>query len=146
MTYDDAEWHQETVDELGLPEDNAATHIGIFYAWMRAHDLASGTTLWHGVPEPVPDPHLDLLDDRKLTPGAYLVQHMVGQFDSGAFTDEGNAFTDASYSAYLDAYSTVPEVAGYDSTYAAPDTWQLYDAVAPTIDALYARWKSGVAR
>ena len=113
---------------------------------MRAHDLASGTTLWHGVPEPVPDPHLDLLDDRKLTPGAYLVQHMVGQFDSGAFTDEGNAFTDASYSAYLDAYSTVPEVAGYDSTYAAPDTWQLYDAVAPTIDALYARWKSGVAR
>lgn len=45
MTYDDAEWHQETVDELGLPEDNAATHIGIFYAWMRAHGLASGTTL-----------------------------------------------------------------------------------------------------
>ncbi len=143
MTYDDAEWHADTLAELGVPLELANTHIGMFYAWARARDLASGTHLEHGVDGPVPDAHLALLDDRVLTPGAYLDRHLCGQLDPSFFTPEGARFAEAAYGTYLDLYDRIPLVGATGVMYEAPDTWLLYNAVEPVLDELYARWRTG---
>ncbi|KXO99889.1 hypothetical protein HWD35_13225 [Tsukamurella tyrosinosolvens] len=141
MTYDDAGWHSDTIAELGLPEEAAATHIGMFYAWARARGLASGTHLEHGVDGEVPDESLPLLDERTLTPGAYLDEYLDGQLDPSFFTAEGCAFVEAEYDAYLEAYERIPAVTSGENMYAAPDTWLLYNAVEPVLDELYAAWR-----
>lgn len=33
MKYDDATWHYDYTSELGVPNDYAATHIGLFLKW-----------------------------------------------------------------------------------------------------------------
>ncbi|CAM3855713.1 DUF7832 domain-containing protein [Tsukamurella ocularis] len=142
MTYDDAGWHSDTIAELDLPEEAASTHIGMFYAWARARGLASGTHLEHGVDGAVPDGSLHLLDDRSMTPGAYADTHLAGQLDVSAFTAEGQAFTEAAYRAYLEAYDRIPPVTSAENMYAAADTWLLYNAVEPVLDELYAAWRS----
>ncbi|MCS3782289.1 DUF7832 domain-containing protein [Tsukamurella ocularis] len=141
MTYDDAGWHSDTTAELGLPEEAANTHIGMFYAWARARGLTSGTHLEHGVDGPVPDPELHLLDDRALTPGAYLERHLAGQLDPGSFTAEGRRFVEAKYSDYLGAYDRIPVVVDAENMYAVEDSWRLYNAIEPVLDELYALWR-----
>lgn len=143
MTYDDAEWHSDTLAELALPDAAASTHIGMYYAWARARGLASGTHLEYGVEDEVPDGTLHLLDERSMTPGAYADVHLAGQLDVSAFTPEGQAFTGAAYGAYLDAYDRLPAVISAENMYAAPDTWLFYNAVEPVLDELYARWRAG---
>lgn len=142
MTYDDAGWHSDTISELDLPEEAASTHIGMFYAWARARGLASGTHLEHGVEGEVPDESLHLLDDRTVTPGAYADIHLAAQLDVSAFTPEGQAFTEAAYGAYLNAYDRIPLVVVAENMYAAEDTWLTYNAVEPVLDELYAAWRA----
>ncbi|KXP04469.1 hypothetical protein HWD35_13215 [Tsukamurella tyrosinosolvens] len=139
MPYDDAGWHYDSVGELGLPYENAATHIGIFLAWMRAHGMSPGYTT--DFDEVRFFPGLEDLDERRTTPGRYLLAHRCGEINVGDFTPDGNAFAAEAYSSYLRSYRNVPAVATYESTYAAPDTWELYDAVAPMLDEMYAAWK-----
>ena len=106
-----------------------------------ARGLASGTHLEHGVDGEVPDESLPLLDERTLTPGAYLDEYLDGQLDPSFFTAEGCAFVEAEYDAYLEAYERIPAVTSGENMYAAPDTWLLYNAVEPVLDELYAAWR-----
>lgn len=142
MTYDDAEWHSDTIAESDLPEEAGSTHIGMYYAWARARELVTDTHLVHGVDGEVPDGTLHLLDERAMTPGAYAETHLAGQLDVSAFTPEGQAFTESAYEAYLGAYGRIPAVASAANMYAAPDTWLLYNAVEPVLDELYALWRA----
>jgi hypothetical protein len=126
MTYDDASWHVDTVLEHELDERCAATHIGIFFAWLAQHGMV--------------DPgfcDLAPLTGRAVTPGAFLLQHCAGEIDPFMLTARGSAFADAAYRAYVRTYERIPAVARYDPSYAAPDGWELYDGVAPTIDEAY---------
>ena len=126
MTFDDAGWHYDTVGEHQLDSSCAATHIGMFFAWLAHHDLV--------------DPNgIDItpLLDRSVTPGAFLLRHCAGEIDDFMLTDQGVAFCEAAYSPYLRVYDTIPEIARYPVSYAAPDTWSTYDAVAPTIQQAY---------
>jgi hypothetical protein len=41
MTYDDAGWHYDTCREHDLDEACAATHIGMFFAWLAHHHLVN---------------------------------------------------------------------------------------------------------
>ena len=38
MTYDDAEWHLDTVGELGLDDSAADVHIGVYLAWAATRE------------------------------------------------------------------------------------------------------------
>jgi hypothetical protein len=98
VTYDDASWHVDSVLEHGLDPSCAATHIGMFFAWLANRGLV--------------DPFM--------------------------LTSAGALFKAAAYDAYLRNYKYIPAVArGGDPSYVAPDTWELYDAVAPAIDRAY---------
>lgn len=126
VTYDDAGWHYDTVGEHGLPLDNAATHIGMFFAW-----LAHNRMVDPGYEDVAP------LLNRSVTPGRFVLQHCCGEINESMLTPPGAAFTEAAYSAYLKAYDYIPTIAAYDVSYAAPDSWDVYDAVAPELDEAY---------
>lgn len=126
MTIDDAGWHYDTCSEHDLDYSCAATHIGMFFAWLAHHDLTA------------PDKFdITALQDRSVTPGAFLGAHCGAEISGSMLTPEGLAFSKATYRAYLGAYRRIPEIAAYPVTYAAPDTWETYDAVAPVISEAY---------
>lgn len=127
MPIDDAGWHYDTCSEHGLHRDHAATHIGMFFAWLAHHGLANQDNV-----------DIAALLDRSLTPGSFLLQRYCGEIHGFMLTTRGWAFSKASYRAYLEMYRHIPIIAQYPVTYAAPDTWDTYDAVAPTIQQAYA--------
>lgn len=131
MTYDDAEWHYDSVRELDLDVTAASTHIGMFMAWLALHDLTQS------------DCNPAELHTRAITPGDYLRRYCVNQIDPSMLTDAGNSFTTAGYEIYLKWYRNVPAVARHGERYGEPDTWETYDEVAGMIDELYAEWRSG---
>ena len=131
MTYDDAGWHYDTTAEHDLDYACAATHIGMFFAWLVHHGMAD-----HGYVD------LSPLLERTSTPGAFLLQRCAGEMNRSMVTDQGAAFVDAAYKGYLRVYQYIPEIARCAVSYAAPDTWETYDAVSPVIDEAYAVYTS----
>ena len=125
MTYDDASWHYDTCSEHDLDYACAATHIGMFFAWLAHHDLANRDAV-----------DIASLLDRSVTPGAFVLR-IGGEIDRFMVTKHGDAFCKAAYRAYLGMYEYIPEIAQYPVSYAAPDTWATYDAVAPVIQEAY---------
>jgi hypothetical protein len=93
VTYDDASWHVDTVLEHGLDRSCAATHVGMFFAWLARRGFVD------------PDfTDVASLIDRAVTPGRFLLSRCAGEKDQCMF---------------------------------APDSWQLYDALAPSVDEAY---------
>jgi len=133
VTYDDAEWHYDSVGELDLDVSAASTHIGMFMAWLALHDLTRS------------DCNPTELHNRTITPGEYLRRYCVNQIDPSMLTDTGNAFAEAGYRTYLSQYRNVPAVARHGERYGEPDTWETYDEVAQMVDELYAEWRSAVS-
>ncbi len=130
MTYDDAEWHYDSVRELDLDVSAASTHIGMFMAWLALHDMTQS------------DRNPAELRSRTITPGDYLRQYCVNQIDPFMLTETGNAFAEAGYGIYLTSYRNVPAIARHGQRYGEPDTWETYDEVAQMIDEMYAEWRS----
>lgn len=131
MTYDDAGWHYDTVSEHGLDHSCAATHIGMFFAWLAHHGYVERDKI-----------DITSLLDRSETPGEFLRNHCAGEIDAFMLTAQGAAFAENAYGTYLRTYDNIPEIARYPVSYAAPDTWSTYDAVAPVIDEAYREFSS----
>jgi hypothetical protein len=126
MTYDDASWHYDSALEHGLDHQCGATHIGMFFAWLANHGMV--------------DPNftdVTALVNRTVNPGRFLLDHCAGEIDPFMLTTAGAAFADAAYGPYVKSYQCIPAVARYSPSYAAPDGWELYDAVADAIDDAY---------
>jgi hypothetical protein len=126
MTYDDASWHYDTALEHGLDSECGATHIGMFFAWLANHGMV--------------DPNftdVTALVNRTVTPGRFLLAHCAGEIDPFMLTAAGAAFAEAAYNPYAKFYQDISAVAAYSPSYAAPDGWALYDAVAAAIDEAY---------
>lgn len=132
MTYDDAAWHVDSAIENGFESHHGATHIGIFFAWLAHHDLVNPAAK-----------NVDRLVRREITPGQFVLQMCGGEINKIWLTERGAAFTAAVYRRYLASYRSIPAVAEHRVIYAAPDTWALYDAVAPVVDATYQEYLSG---
>jgi hypothetical protein len=132
MTYDDAGWHRDSVAELDLPESAAGTHIGMFMVWLVLHGLVTE------------EQRVSVrgLFDRSITPGEYLFEACCGEINSAMLNETGDAFTKAAYDTYGEAYESLPSDAAYHSSYAVPDSWETYDLISPSIDRLFAQWRS----
>jgi hypothetical protein len=146
VKYDDASWHYGGDFPDDLPDEAGGTHIATFLAWAALNGMA-GTI--H-----TDEFAIDLaqLEDRAITPGAWLFQVTDGKFSNEDLNDEGNAFTLADFgspdrecvSAYLTDYDRCfPSV---PSLYHVEDSWLSYDRLAPIIDRRFREWRGGEAR
>jgi hypothetical protein len=71
----------------------------------------------------------------------YLAEHASGCFvarAAGVQSEMELAFAGV----HGEAYESLPSDAAYHSSYAVPDSWETYDLISPSIDRLFAQWRS----
>jgi len=139
IKYDDASWHYGGEFPSDLPAEAAATHIGMFMAWVLLSGMASD---WYRTEFAA---ELSLLRERKLTPGAYLVQTIGGKLTSEDFDEAGNRFAKAYYAPmklYVRDYSGIA-APGLPTDYHASDSWETFDRLKPRFDQRFREWQAG---
>lgn len=120
---DDASWH------------DAATHIGLFVAWI----LLAG--LWKG--EASQTAVVAKVRRRSMTGGQFLLQQCDGKLTSDDLTAEGAGFAESYYpKQYMKDYHRLL-VGKQPTDYAVDDTWENYDRLAEAIDK---RWRKHQAK
>jgi hypothetical protein len=134
VKYDDASWHYGGDFPKELPEQNGATHIGMFLAWIIEYDLVSD--------ELRDDAGADIarVKRRKMTGAQFLMAVCDEKLSSLDLSTEGNRFAKAYFmKKYMEDYADLFE-AKLASLYELPDTWENYDRLRPVIERRYAAW------
>lgn len=145
--YDDASWHYEGDYPQDLPQENAATHIGMFLKWCILHGLLSEEQM-EDCAESV-----ERLRRGEMTGARFLLQECdeklldedlspLGCQFADAYYEEEGAFAKAQAS-YLQDYDAVFEArAQYPTLYHVEDTEENYAALAAKLDERFAQWKN----
>ena len=134
--FDKARWHDGSVHDEGLPEEQSFVHTGLFVAWCALNGL------WD--PEHSDEEVLRAMRERTASPIA-LYEWNNGCFFPFMLTKEGREFAhtyfDFVMGEYLKDYATTLAL-GLPSTYRVPNTWESYDRVAPVIETRYRAFKA----
>lgn len=127
-TYDRADWHNDAAVQAGQPPENAFTHIGLYLGWLIRNDLHDESIF--------PAGHVAAVKRGAMT-GSDLADDVDGKLLPDLVTVDGQAFSDANYQRYVEAYNSLfPGVADYG----VPDDDASYAAVARLLDGLYFGW------
>jgi hypothetical protein len=137
MKYDHPDYHWDNDFPEDVSEDNAMTHMGIFFACALSRSLISD---FHREEEDSAEP-LKRVANRKLSPRDYVIQFCDSQFTNEDFTESGNAFADHYYIKYFfDDYCKIFEGA-FETIYHVDDTWENADTMFPVLDKRFEEWK-----
>jgi len=151
--YDDASWHYGGDYPKELPNENAATHIGMFLAWCINNDLISDELKEDAEEE------IDDVKSRKMTGSEFLIKVCDEKFIDDDLNEIGNEFANDYYnddkskfakkfSNYVNDYCNVfdekAEKDGfeYETLYHIEDTWENYDLIAEELDKRFAEWRN----
>ena len=103
--YDNIRFHLDEEYPEGLPSENAATHIGMYWIWAAQAGLAN--PVWQTAPESAED-FANMLKGR--TSGRrFLLKHMDGALTPDDFTEQGQKFTSYYYDNEEDGYGAFLE-------------------------------------
>jgi hypothetical protein len=133
---DDVSWHLGN-DQFppDAPEENAATHIGMFVAW------AIGKDLWGTLPGVDWSEAVRMVKDRKTTGRTFLLEQCDGKLLSEMMTPEGASFAKDYYPrTYLKDFQRIL-AKGLASDYLVKDDWNTFDCIAAEINARYEKAK-----
>lgn len=131
---DDMNWHLGGGEfPPGLPEENAATHIGFFVAW------AINQGLWDASPDTDETVAIQRVRDRTITGRTFLLEICDGKLFAWMLNKEGSAFARRYYeSAYSKDYQSTL-ILDLESDYLVADNWENYDRIANVIHQRYAK-------
>ncbi len=137
--YEEVAMHLRQPLPQGRKPVDTATHIGMYITWCWLSGLGHiGEMIMH-------DRAFDTVRRRATTPGVFFFTALQGRFTDRLLNVDGNVFTAAYYHgesrAYLDDYIG-SWGRDYPSLLHAPDSWALYDALAPKIDHRLAAWRN----
>lgn len=130
VKYDDVGWHWDSAVEAGYPEENAATHIGLYLGWLIRRDMYE--------PEFFPGEWVAAIKRGEMT-GSEALDSVDNKLVSDLMTDEARAFTDWYYDIY---------VSDYAHHFADKREWSIRDdalsqgRIEPVIDERFAEWKN----
>lgn len=134
MKYDDASWHYGGDFPKGLPNENGATHIGMFLSWIIERDLVSDELREDAAAE------LARVKRRKMTGAQFLLAVCDEKLSSNDLSPEGNRFAKAYFmKEYLEDYADLFEPK-LSSLYELADTWKNYDRLRPILEQRFAKW------
>lgn len=137
FVYDKAKYHDETISELGLPEEHAANHTVFFLRWLIERSLVSDFFENEGG---------DIL--RAFQHGRASIHDVYEWWDrcliDEMLSNEGNAFArtyfDFEHGDYLKDYSRVLQ-RDLPSEFHVAYTEGNYQAIRDVIDTRYAAWQ-----
>ncbi|MBD2715906.1 hypothetical protein KBK19_12755 [Microvirga sp. STR05] len=144
MALDKADWHYGGDFPEELPDENGATHIGMFIAWIIQQELEGEV---HHEDEDGKQA-LEAVRQRTMTGRDFLQTQCDEKFWAEDLNDEGLAFAHYYYSdeegglgSYYEDYEQTL-AADLPTIYHVEDTWNNYDRLKPVIDQRFAEWKS----
>lgn len=142
MKYDDSTWHSENDFPSDLSPDAAATHIGMYVAWCILSGLGGEI---HIVEQTGENSNLEILKEKKLTPGQFLIKYCDGKFTNDDLSDEGEQFTKAYYEKdnYLDDYEDILG-AKVESLYHVKDNWNNFELLKLILDKRLKDWRDNL--
>ena len=132
---DRADWHYGGDFPEGVPNENGATHIGMFMAWIINNEMIGEIHL--------EDAANDLMEvkNREMTGRVFLINNCDEKLWDDDLNEEGVKFTNSYYTAkYLPDYSATFEN-DYATIYHVEDTWENYDRISKVIDTNYKLYK-----
>ena len=138
MAIDRIDWHGESAEEAGFPNENGGTHIGIYLAWIIQHHL-EGEFLQEESAE-----ELEQVRNREITGREFLISMCDEKFWEEDLNEEAFAFTQAYYETheYFNDYdATLVHPKALTDTYAVEDTWENYDLMAVVISQKFKLWQ-----
>lgn len=138
MAIDRIDWHGESAEEAGFPNENGGTHIGIYLAWIIQHHL-EGEFLQEESAE-----ELEQVRNREITGREFLISMCDEKFWEEDLNPEAFVFTQHYYEShqyFKDYDEALEKNLGLTNTYAAEDTWASYDLIAPIISERFEAWK-----
>ena len=136
--YDKAKYHDDTIQELGLPEEHATHHTLYFFRWLIEHDLTS---------ELFRDEGSDVLSQYRN--GSVSLYQVYEWWDnclvSDMLSEKGNAFAMAYFDfergRYLRDYAETLQK-GLPSEFHVPFTDENYRTIAAVIDRRFREWQT----
>jgi Domain of unknown function (DUF4304) len=151
MAFDRMDWHYGGDYPKGLPNENGGTHIGMFLAWIIAHDLVGEMHREESKAA------LKQLLARKITGRDFLIEQCDEKLWADDFNEQGLAFAKDYYESdtafakehnyylqdYCDVFNAHAAANGfeYESTYHVENTWENVDKLTPILDKRYAQWQ-----
>ncbi len=139
MSIDKADWHADTIP-ADLPEEAAATHIGMFVAWAilrgclaQAHEQESTESV-------------DAVRARTMTGRAFFLTHCDAKLTERDLTPECVAFAVRYYSKHYFADYERTLCAELPSMYHVADTWENYDKMASVLNERFEKWRQRGSR
>lgn len=154
--YDDASWHYGGDFPDDLPEENGATHIGMFLNWCIDNDLLSEEQIEDSEDE------IESVKNRKMTGAEFLIEICDEKFTDYDLNDIGNEFaTDyyedgtkfsKKYKNYFGDYAEIFDIKvinnnlDQDSLYRIENSWTNYDLIKSRIDKRFSEWKEFKAK
>lgn len=137
MAIDRMDWHSDSALEQGLNEESAATHIGMYLAWIIEHELVGEFHLEESAAA------LQQLKDRQISGRDFLIELCDEKFWEEDLNPEGLAFTQAYYENDADYFNDYIEVLAQDlpSLYHVENSWDNYERIAQRINQRYQDWK-----
>jgi hypothetical protein len=138
VVYDKAKYHDDTIQELGLPEEHAANHTVFFLRWLVEHSLMSELFETEGT---------QVL--AAFRAGEASIHRLYEWWDNclidDMLSDEGNAFAQAYFDfergQYLKDYARVLQRT-LPSEFHVPYSEENYQAIRVVIDRRYEEWRS----
>jgi hypothetical protein len=134
---DRADWHYGGNYPSDLPPGNAATHIGMYLAWVILRGFASEDLV------KLAGDTYNWVRNREVTGGELLLTKLDEKFFEELLTAEGLAFTKSYYetNGYANDYDRVLG-GNLPTLYHVQDTWENFDKLAPVIDERLAAWRA----
>ena len=154
--YDDASWHYGGDFPDDLPEENGATHIGMFLTWCIDNDLLSEEQIEDSEDE------IESVKNRKMTGAEFLIDICDEKFTDYDLNDIGNEFATDYYEDgtkiskkhknYFGDYAEIFDIKvidnnlDQDSLYRIENSWTNYDLIKSRIDKRFSEWKKFKAK
>mgnify|MGYP000440686316 FL=1 len=154
--YDDASWHYGGDFPDDLPEENGATHIGMFLTWCIDNDLLSEEQIEDSEDE------IESVKNRKMTGAEFLIDICDEKFTDYDLNDIGNEFATDYYEDgtkfskkhknYFGDYAEIFDIKvidnnlDQDSLYRIENSWTNYDLIKSRIDKRFSEWKEFKAK
>lgn len=136
--FDKAKYHDNSIEELGLDEEQAFVHTGLFFAWLVNNGLMSEFFISETSAE------IEKLKNRKISPSA-IYMNCDGVLIGDMLSDKGFNFAmryfDFEKGSYVSDYEKAFNVKD-DEFFTVKDTWENYDIIKAKIDAAYEKWSS----
>jgi hypothetical protein len=141
MAYDRADWHYGGDFPDDVPDENGATHIGMFLAWAINNNLEGDLHREDSIEA------LTSVRERQMTGRYFLINECDEKFWEEDLNDLGNAFAGEYYGLnevglYFADYADVLCEGNNKRFYYVEDTWENYNKLAPIVSRRFEEWKA----